>query len=93
MLSICGEFLSNSQRVLVDGATSEWIPIVSGVTPGSVFYPPQVIIYTAKRLSWSAGNEQAPSSGRCSVCWQLLALPKHGLVLDSGMVQSQVHDT
>ena len=36
VLSICREFLSNRmQRVLVDGATSEWIPIVSGVPQGS----------------------------------------------------------
>ena len=32
VLSICREFLCNRrQLVLVDGATSEWIPIVSGV--------------------------------------------------------------
>ena len=32
VLSICREFLSNRrQRVMVDGATSEWIPIVSDV--------------------------------------------------------------
>ena len=30
--SICMEFLSNRrQRVVADGATSEWTPIVSGV--------------------------------------------------------------
>ena len=32
VLSICREFLSNRrQRVVVDGATSEWIPVISGV--------------------------------------------------------------
>ena len=37
MLSICREFLSNRRQiVVVDGATSEWIPIVSGVIQGSV---------------------------------------------------------
>ena len=38
VLSIRREFLSNRrQRVVVDGATSEWIPIVSGMPQGSVF--------------------------------------------------------
>ena len=32
VLPICREFFSNRrQRVVVDGATSEWIPIVDGV--------------------------------------------------------------
>ena len=40
MMSICREFLSNRrQRVVVDGATSEWIPIVSTGPQGSVLYP------------------------------------------------------
>ena len=37
VLSICTEFLSNHrQRVVVDGATSEWITIISEVPQGSV---------------------------------------------------------
>ena len=36
MLSICGEFSERRQRVVVDGAASEWIPIVPGVPQGSV---------------------------------------------------------
>ena len=37
MLSICTEFLSDHrQRVVVDGATSEWITIISEVPQGSV---------------------------------------------------------
>ena len=49
MLSICREFLSNRrQRVVVDGATSEWIPIVSGVSQGSVLRPLLFIHYTSE---------------------------------------------
>ena len=37
VLSICCEFISNRrQRVVVDVATSDWIPIVSGFPQGSV---------------------------------------------------------
>ena len=40
MLSICNDFLSNRrQKVMVNGATSEWIPIVFGMPQGSVLCP------------------------------------------------------
>ena len=42
------EFLSNRSQRVVDGATSEWIPIVSGVAQGSVLGPLLYILYTSE---------------------------------------------
>ena len=49
VLSICREFLFNRrQRVVVDGATIEWILIASGVSQGSVLGPLLFILYTSE---------------------------------------------
>ena len=51
MLSICGKFLFDGrQRVVVDGDTTEWIPIVSGVPQGSVLDPLLFILYNSEIL-------------------------------------------
>ena len=50
VMSICREFLSNRrQRVVVDGATSEWIQIVSGVPQGNVLGPLLFILYISEK--------------------------------------------
>ena len=47
VLSICTEFLSDHrQRVVVDGAASEQIPIISGMPQGTVLGPLLFILYT-----------------------------------------------
>ena len=49
MLSICTEFLSDHrQRVVVDGAANEWIPVISSIPQGSVLGLLQFILYTSE---------------------------------------------
>ena len=49
VLSICREFLSNRrQRVVVDGAISEYIPIVSGIPQRCVLGSLLFILYTSE---------------------------------------------
>ena len=39
---------AHRQRVVVNGSTIEWIPIVSGVPKGSVFYPLLFALYASE---------------------------------------------
>ena len=49
MLSICTKFLSDrKQKVVIDGAASECIPIMSGMPQGSLFCPLLFILYTSE---------------------------------------------
>ena len=60
VLSICREFLSNHrQRVVVGGATGEWIPIVSGVSQGSVLEPLLFILYTCEMFELVENRQYA----------------------------------
>ena len=46
---LCGEF-NRRQRVVVDGATSEWMPIVSSELQGCVMGLLLFILYTSEML-------------------------------------------
>ena len=64
VLSICREFLSyHSQRVVVGGATNEWIPIVSGMPQGSVLGPLMFILYYSKMFQLVQNRLYANADG------------------------------
>ena len=75
VLSICMEFLSNRRlRVVVDGATSKWISIVSVVPQGSVFGPLLFILYTSEMFELVAYADD-------SHYWHLFASQQTDLLL------------
>ena len=88
-LSICREFLSNRRlRVVVDGATCEWIPIVSGVPQLSVWVLFCSSFILAKCLSWSR-TDYMPML-MTPYYWQLFASQQTDLLL---LPPPDLHDT
>ena len=80
VLSISREFLSNRrQRVVVDGATGEWIPIVSGVPQGSVLGPFLFTLYTSKMFELVENRRHAYADA--PHYWLLFASQQTGLLL------------
>ena len=80
VLSICEEFLSDRpQRVVVDGPTSQWIPIVSGVPQGSVFGPLLFILYTSEMFE-QIGTDYMPMQMTLKY-WQLSTSQQTDLLL------------
>ena len=74
VLSICREFISNRwQRAVVDGATSEWIPIVSGAPQGSVLGPLLFILYTSEMFEM--GENRAYACGDDSILLAVVRSP------------------
>ena len=80
VLTICREFLSNRrQRVVVDGASSEWTPIVSGLPQGSVLYPLLFIIATSETFELVKNRLYAYADD--SLYWQLFSSQQSDLLL------------
>ena len=81
VLSICREFLSNPrQRVVFDGAASEWIPIISVMPQGSVIGL-LFILYTSKMFELVENRLFAYSYDSTPHYWQLFASQQTGLLL------------
>ena len=80
VLSICREFLSDrSQRVVVYGATSGWIPIVLGVPQESVLGPLLLSYIPVKSLSWFRTDYMSMQT--TPYFWQLFASQQTDLLL------------
>ena len=81
VLSICSKCLSNRRhRVVVDGATSQWLdPIVSFVPQGSVLGPLLFILYTSEIFELVEKRLNAYADD--SHYWQLFASQQTGLLL------------
>ena len=78
MLSICTEFQSDrGKRAVVDGAASEWIPIISGVPQRSVLGPLLFIIYTNEMFELVENRlfAYADDSILLAVDWKLAGSP------------------
>ena len=74
MLFICKEFLSDRrQRFVVDGAASEWIPIVSGVPHRSVLGPLLFILDTSEMFELVENIADHLPMRMTPHYWQLLA--------------------
>ena len=83
MLSICTEFLPDRrQRVVVDGAASEGIQIISGAPQGSSFGPLLFILYTSEMFEL-VGNRLFVYASYLSTphYWQLYASQQTDLLL------------
>ena len=100
VLPIYWELLSiRWQRVAVDGGTSEWIPIVSGVIQVSALGPLLFILYTSEMFEL-VENRLYAYMLMTPHYWQLFASqqtdllllpPLTGTLLRLGVVQSLVH--
>ena len=87
VLSICTEFLSDRrQRVVVDGAASEWIPTISGV-PGGVYWVLFCLSYIpTKCLSWLR-TDYLPMQ-MTPQYWQLFASQQTDLQLQTPLTEA-----
>ena len=80
-LSICTEILSNhKQRVVVDGAASEWIKMVSGMPQGRVLGPLLFVLYTSEILEL-VENRLFVYADNSTLPWQLFASQQTNLLL------------
>ena len=80
VLSICTEFLSDRrQRVVVDGASNEWIPIISGMPQGSVLGPLLFFLFTSEMFEL-VENRLLPMQ-MTPHYWQLFASQQTDLML------------
>ena len=103
VLSICTEFFSDRrQTVVVDGAASEWIPIISGVPQVCVLGPLLCILYKSEMFKLVENRlfAYADDSTLLAVVCKPVDRPAVAASLDwdlariqESMVQSLVHDT
>ena len=81
VLLICTEVLSDRrQRVVVDGAASVWIPIISGVPERSVLNPLLFVLYTSEMFELVENRLYLPMQ-MTHHYWQLFACLQTDLLL------------